>query len=54
KNQILTEPGHVVMEIKEPIEASDYTRETKDRLMGKIRNVIVESLENGKKNGSLC
>ncbi len=54
KNQILTEPGHVVMEIKKPIESSDYNRETKDLLMGKIRNVILESLENGKKNGSLC
>jgi len=54
KNQFLIEPGHVVVEIKKPIESSDYTRETKDLLMGKIRNVIVESLENAKKNGSLC
>jgi hypothetical protein len=44
----------VVVEIKKPIESSDYTRETKDLLMGKIRNVILESLENAKKNGSLC
>lgn len=54
KNQILIEPGHVVVEIKKPIESSDYTRETKGLLMEKIRNVIVESLENAKKNGSLC
>jgi 1-acyl-sn-glycerol-3-phosphate acyltransferase len=54
KNQILIEPGHVLVEIKKPIESSDYTRETKELLMGKIRNVILESLENAKKNGSLC
>jgi 1-acyl-sn-glycerol-3-phosphate acyltransferase len=54
KNQFFIEPGHVVVEIKKPIESSDYTREIKDLLMGKIRTVIMESLENGQKNGSLC
>ena len=54
KNQFFIEPGHVVVEIKKPIESSDYTRETKDLLIGKIRTVIMESLKNGQKNGSLC
>ncbi len=54
KNQIVIEPGHVVVEIKKPIESSDYSRETKGLLMEKVRNVILESLENGKKKGSLC
>ena len=54
KNQFFIEPGHVVVEIKRPIESSDYTRETKDLLMGKIRNVIMESFEKGKKGTSLC
>ena len=54
KNQMVIEPGHVFVEIKKPIETLDYTRETKDLLMGKIRTVIMESLKNGQKNGSLC
>ena len=54
KNQIVIEPGHVFVEIKKPIESSDYNIETKDFLMEKVRNVILESLENGQKNGSLC
>jgi 1-acyl-sn-glycerol-3-phosphate acyltransferase len=54
KNQMVIEPGHVSVEIKKPIESSEYSRETKDFLMEKVRNVILESLENGQKNGSLC
>ena len=54
KNQMVIEPGHVLVEIKKPIESSDYTRKTKDLLMEKIRNMILESVENGKNNGPLC
>jgi len=54
KNQIVIEPGHVFVEFKKPIESSDYSRETKGLLMEKVRNVILESLENGKNKGSLC
>jgi len=54
KKQILIKPGNVVVEIKKPIESSDYTRKTKDDLMKKVRAVILESFEKGKKNRSLC
>lgn len=54
KKQFLVKPGNVVLEITSPIESSDYTRETRDDLMEKIRNVIMESFEKGKKDASLC
>ena len=54
KNQLVIEPGHVFVEIKKPIESSDYSRETKDLLMENVRNVILKSLEDGKKNGLSC
>ena len=54
KKQFLVKPGNVVLEITSPIESSDYTRQTKDDLMEKIRNVIMESFEKGKKGAWLC
>jgi 1-acyl-sn-glycerol-3-phosphate acyltransferase len=45
KKQILVKPGHVILEIKKPINTLDYTRETKNDLMKKVRNVIRESYE---------
>lgn len=54
KKQFLVKPGNVVLEITSPIESSDYTRETRDDLMEKIRNVIMESFEKGKKDALLC
>jgi len=54
KKQILVKPGNVVLEIKKPIKTSDYTRETKDDLMEKIRNIILDSYKKNKKNEPLC
>jgi 1-acyl-sn-glycerol-3-phosphate acyltransferase len=54
KKQILVKPGNVVLEIKKPINTSDYTRKTKDDLMEKVRNIMVESYEKSKKNEILC
>jgi len=54
KKQMLIKPGNVTIEISKPIESSDYTRKTKNDLIKKVRHVILESFEKGKKNGSLC
>lgn len=54
KNQISIKPGNVLLEILKPIESSDYTRETKNDLMKKVRHVILESFEKDKKNGTPC
>jgi len=54
KKQILVRPGNVVLEIKKPIKTLDYTRKTKNDLMEKVRNIILESFEKSKKNEMLC
>jgi 1-acyl-sn-glycerol-3-phosphate acyltransferase len=54
KKQILVRPGNVVLEIKKPINTSDYTRETKDDLMEKVRNIVMDSYDKSKKNQTLC
>jgi 1-acyl-sn-glycerol-3-phosphate acyltransferase len=54
KKQILVKPGNVVLEIKKPINTLDYTRKTKDDLMEKVKNIMVESYEKSKKNEILC
>jgi 1-acyl-sn-glycerol-3-phosphate acyltransferase len=54
KKQMLIKPGNVTIEISKPIESSNYTRKTKNDLIKKVRHVILESFEKGKKNGSLC
>jgi len=54
KNQILVKPGNVVLEVAKPIDTSNYTAKTKDDLMEKVRTVIIESFEKGKKDPSLC
>jgi 1-acyl-sn-glycerol-3-phosphate acyltransferase len=54
KKHILVRPGNVVLEIKKPINTSDYTRETKDDLMEKVRNIILDSYDKSKKNETLC
>lgn len=54
KNQVSIKPGNVMLEISKPIESSNYTRETKNDLMKKVRNVILESFEKTKKNGLQC
>ena len=54
KKHILVRPGNVVLEIKKPINTSDYTRETKDDLMEKVRNIVLDSYNKNKKNETLC
>ncbi len=54
KKKILVKPGNVVLEVAKPIDTSNYTVKTKDVLMEKVRTVIIESLEKGKKDRSLC
>jgi 1-acyl-sn-glycerol-3-phosphate acyltransferase len=48
--KISIKPGNVILEITKPIKSSNYTRKTKDELMTKVRNTIIESYEKGKKN----
>jgi len=54
KKKMLIKPGHVTLEIKKPINSSDYTRKTKDGLIEKVRNVILDSFELKKNNGVVC
>lgn len=54
KNRMFVKPGNVVVEIKKPIESSHYSRETKDELMNTVRNVILKSFNEGRKNGLSC
>ena len=54
KEQMLIKPGNVTLEIAKPINSSDYTRETKNELMDKIRDIFLNSFEKNKMNGSLC
>lgn len=54
KNRILVKPGNVILEIAKPIKTSDHTRKTKEDLMEKVRNVLVESFEKLNKEKSLC
>ncbi|PQP34126.1 1-acyl-sn-glycerol-3-phosphate acyltransferase, partial [Desulfobacteraceae bacterium SEEP-SAG9] len=39
RNRLLIKPGNVVLEIKEPVDTSDYTRKTKDDLLEQVRNI---------------
>jgi 1-acyl-sn-glycerol-3-phosphate acyltransferase len=54
KKQMLIKPGNVILEIEKPINSSDYTRKTKDDLMKKVRDVILDSFEQNKNSGVLC
>jgi 1-acyl-sn-glycerol-3-phosphate acyltransferase len=54
KKQMLIKPGNVTLEIVKPINSSDYTRETKNDLMDKIRDIFLKSFEKNKKNGPIC
>ncbi len=48
KKGIRIKPGNVVIEILKPIETSDYTRKTRDDLMGKVDQAICRSFEKGR------
>ena len=54
KKKMLIKPGNVTLEIEKPINSSCYTRETKDNLIEKVREVILDSFEQNKNNGVLC
>ncbi len=54
KDRIRIQSGKVVLHIAEPIETSAYDRKTKDDLMKKVRQVIMESFEKTKKDSLLC
>jgi 1-acyl-sn-glycerol-3-phosphate acyltransferase len=54
KNRVFVRPGNVLLEIKEPIESTEYTRKTKDDLLKKVRHVICESFYNKKRGNSLA
>jgi 1-acyl-sn-glycerol-3-phosphate acyltransferase len=47
KNRWRIEPGHVHMDILEPIETSGYNRDSKDALIEKVRHVIRQRFEQG-------
>jgi 1-acyl-sn-glycerol-3-phosphate acyltransferase len=54
KKKMLIKPGNVILEITKPIKSSNYTRKTKADLMERVRNIILESYEKGKKSRLLC
>ncbi|MDL1963368.1 MAG: 1-acyl-sn-glycerol-3-phosphate acyltransferase [Deltaproteobacteria bacterium] len=49
KDKILVKSGNVTIEIQKPIETKNYNRKTRDDLLKKVRNVICESFEKGKR-----
>ena len=49
RDKIIVKPGNVIIEIKEPIETKNYNRKTRNDLLKKVRNVICESFEKGKR-----
>ena len=49
RNRLLIKPGKVTLEILKPVETSCFTKETKDELMKKIKDIMRESVDNGKK-----
>jgi 1-acyl-sn-glycerol-3-phosphate acyltransferase len=47
KESLRIEPNDVLVEIKKPIETSEYTRKGKDQLMKQVRKSICESFDRG-------
>ncbi|MFC1857062.1 lysophospholipid acyltransferase family protein [Thermodesulfobacteriota bacterium] len=54
KNRILINPGPVVLEIKEPIDTTGFTRKTRDVLLEKVRDTICETFEELEKGTAPC
>lgn len=50
--KLLIQPRDVILEIQKPIETKNYTRKTKEDLMEKVRQIISDSFEKGKKYNS--
>lgn len=48
KNGLMIRPGNVVVEIMQPIDTADYSRNKKEELMERVRSTIVENFEKGK------
>lgn len=49
KSRLLIKPGKAILEIGKPVETSGYTKEIKDELMEKIRNIMCESIDKERK-----
>jgi len=49
KDRLRIRPGNVVLEIEKPVETSAYSRKDKTKLLEKVRQIINESYEKGKK-----
>lgn len=45
RKQIKIRPGKVILEIKPPIQTSEYSRKTKDDLIQTVRQIIIDSFE---------
>lgn len=54
RSRLLIKPGKVTLEIMKPVETSGFTKETKDNLMEKIRNIMCEYIDEEKKGNSSC
>jgi len=54
KGRIRIYPGQVCMAIHKPIDTSIYTRETKEKLMERVRCVICDNFGSGKLDESAC
>ena len=48
KESLRIRPGNVVLEIGEPIQASNYSRKNKDDLMERVQQAICDAFEKGK------
>ncbi len=51
KNGLMIRPGNVLLEILEPIQTSEYTLPQKDQLIERLRAMMLNVFESGKKAG---
>jgi len=54
KGSLRIKTGTVVLEIQKPIDTADYTLESKDALIERVRHVISESFQKGKAGEASC
>lgn len=54
RTRLRVEPGPVVIEIQDPIETADFSRKTKDDLIDKVRNTMLEQLSPSQKGEKVC
>ena len=43
-------PGHVILEVRDPIETARYTMKTKDALLEDVREIISQSFDRGEQD----